>query len=81
MYSLRVSQLTCSWVYEINTYDLDKNIWVSRTEQPEAHGFHSKGAYRSVATSSKQRVISPHRETSQQSLSYAVDEEGEGGGE
>lgn len=65
-----------SWVYEINVYDLKRRVWISRTEQPEAQGLHSKGAYRSVATSSKQRVILPKN-----ALSYAINEEGEGGGQ
>jgi hypothetical protein len=47
------------WVYELNVYDLRRRLWVSKTEQPEMEGLHSKGAYRSVATSSKQRVIAP----------------------
>jgi hypothetical protein len=55
---------------------------VSKTEQPEAQGLHSKGAYRSVATSSKQRVITPSKGgdlKASSAHSYAIDEEGEGG--
>ncbi|WRT70549.1 uncharacterized protein IL334_007547 [Kwoniella shivajii] len=71
-----------SWIYEINVYDLKKNLWESKTIQPELGGLHSKGAYRSVATSSKRRVVVPHvggdmKATS--SHSYSIDEEGEGG--
>lgn len=73
-----------SWIYEINVYNLKKQVWESKTVQPEAGGLHSKGAYRSVATSSKRRVVVPHtggelKATS--SHSYSIDEEGEGGGE
>ncbi|KAK4683499.1 hypothetical protein P7C73_g6754, partial [Tremellales sp. Uapishka_1] len=73
-----------SWIYEINVFDLTKRIWVSRTEQPELQGLHSKGAYRSVATSSKQRVIVPNKSSEMRtpasaSQSYSIDEEGEGG--
>ncbi|WWC65357.1 uncharacterized protein I303_107975 [Kwoniella dejecticola CBS 10117] len=71
-----------SWIYEINVYNLKKGIWESKTAQPESGGLHSKGAYRSVATSSKQRVVIPHgggelKATS--SHSYSIDEDGEGG--
>ncbi|ORX41169.1 hypothetical protein BD324DRAFT_574970 [Kockovaella imperatae] len=69
-----------SWIYEINVYDLKKRRWISKTQQPEMNGQHSKGAYRSVATSSKQRVIiPPKRPDSNTSQSYSIDEEGEGG--
>jgi len=65
----------------MNIYDLRQRRWVSKTMQPDLQGLHSKGAYRSVATSSKQRVITPKagemRNTSSQS--YSIDEEGEGG--
>ncbi|WWD20591.1 hypothetical protein CI109_105067 [Kwoniella shandongensis] len=71
-----------SWIYEINVYDLKNRVWESKTEQPEMGGLHSKGAYRSVATSSKTRVVLPHGSgevKSSSTHSYSVDEEGEGG--
>ncbi|KAK8850410.1 hypothetical protein IAR55_004328 [Kwoniella newhampshirensis] len=68
-----------SWIYEINVYDLKDKIWESKTEQPEVGGMHSKGAYRSVATSSKTRVVLPHEVKSTSAHSYSVEEEGEGG--
>ncbi|WVQ95580.1 hypothetical protein IAU59_002677 [Kwoniella sp. CBS 9459] len=71
-----------SWIYEINVYDLKKKLWESKTEQPEMGGLHSKGAYRSVSTSSKTRVVIPHvgaEFKAGPAHSYAVDEEGEGG--
>lgn len=54
---------------------------MSKTEQPEMQVLHSKGAYRSVATSSKQRVILPDSVDPKvvPRHSYAVDEEDEGG--
>ncbi len=64
-------------------YDLNQKIWTSKTEQPEMNGMHSKGAYRSVATSSKQRVIVPVKNGDSKTASvhsYSIDEEGEGGG-
>nr|ODN90063.1 regulatory protein ral2 [Cryptococcus depauperatus CBS 7841] len=75
-----------SWIYEINVYDLENRLWVSKTEQPQASGMYSKGAYRSVATSSKKRVVVPHARQgadgkSANTHSYSVDEEGGGGGE
>jgi hypothetical protein len=69
-------------VYELNVYDLRRRLWVSKTEQPEMQGLHSKGAYRSVATSSKQRVIAPAKGgdlKASSGHSYSIDEEGEGG--
>ncbi|ODO10405.1 hypothetical protein I350_01000 [Cryptococcus amylolentus CBS 6273] len=66
-----------SWVYEINVYDLQSRVWVSKTEQPQAGGMFSKGAYRSVAASSSKRVITPAPESKPGSQSYSVDEEGE----
>ncbi|TYJ51585.1 hypothetical protein B9479_007834 [Cryptococcus floricola] len=68
-----------SWIYEINVYDLQSRVWVSKTEQPQAGGMFSKGAYRSVAASSSKRVIMPAPESKPGSQSYSVDEEGEGG--
>ncbi|ODN86083.1 regulatory protein ral2 [Cryptococcus wingfieldii CBS 7118] len=68
-----------SWIYEINVYDLQSRVWVSKTEQPQAGGMFSKGAYRSVAASSSKRVISPAPESKPGSQSYSVDEAGEGG--
>ncbi|WWC92140.1 uncharacterized protein L201_007094 [Kwoniella dendrophila CBS 6074] len=71
-----------SWIYEINVYDLKKQIWESKTIQPESGGLHSKGAYRSVATSSRQRVVIPRGGAELKSTtthSYSIDEEGEGG--
>ena len=70
-----------SWVYEINVYDLEACRWTSKTSQPEAQGAHSKGAYRSVAVSSKQRAIMPKSGESKTSFthSYSIDEDGEGG--
>ncbi|OCF43659.1 regulatory protein ral2 [Kwoniella heveanensis CBS 569] len=71
-----------SWIYEINVYDLKKRVWESKTEQPEIGGLHSKGAYRSVSTSSKMRVVTPHVGLDFKAgpaHSYSVDEEGEGG--
>ena len=64
-------------------FDLKRKVWVSKTEQPEMQGTHSKGAYRSVATSSKHRVIIPGRSgelKSHTTHSYTIDEEDEGGG-
>jgi hypothetical protein len=73
--------LTSRWVYEMNLYDLRQQRWVTKTMQPELQGLHSKGAYRSIATSSKQRVITPKagdmKNTAAQS--YSIDEQGEGG--
>lgn len=64
------------WIYQVNVYDLKRRQWVSKTEQPEVQGLHSKGAYRSVACSSKQRVI----QSGDKSIAtYSIDEEGEGG--
>ncbi|WVW81010.1 hypothetical protein I302_103001 [Kwoniella bestiolae CBS 10118] len=70
-----------SWIYEINVYDLKKRVWESKTAQPESAGQHSKGAYRSVATSSRKRVVLPQTssELKSSSHSYSIDEEGEGG--
>ncbi|KAK6906786.1 hypothetical protein I203_100773 [Kwoniella mangroviensis CBS 8507] len=70
-----------SWIYEINVYDLKKKVWESKTAQPESSGLHSKGAYRSVATSLKKRVVQPQptSELKSSSHSYSIDEEGEGG--
>ena len=73
-----------SWLYEMNLYDLKTNQWISKTMQPEANGLHSKGAYRSVCVSSKQRVITPEPDGDTQvgaKHSYSIDEDGEGGGE
>lgn len=72
-----------SWIYEINTFDLRRQAWISKTEQPESHGMHSKGAYRSVAVSSTLRVIVPVPETQfmtgSPALPYTVEEDGGGG--
>ncbi|ORY35840.1 hypothetical protein BCR39DRAFT_455988, partial [Naematelia encephala] len=69
-----------SWIYEVNVFDLSKRIWVSKTAQPELQGQHSKGAYRSVATSSKSHVIIPTKPGDQSAAhSFSLDEEGEGG--
>jgi hypothetical protein len=72
-----------TWIYEISAYDLKRRVWVSKTPQPESHGLHSKGAYRSVALSTNQRVIFPHSDshtfTGTQPLPYSEDEEGYGG--
>lgn len=72
-----------SWIYEINTFDLKRQAWVSKTEQPESHGMHSKGAYRSVAVSSTLRVVVPVPEAQlmigSPALPYTVEEEGGGG--
>ncbi|RSH76876.1 uncharacterized protein EHS24_005278 [Apiotrichum porosum] len=70
-----------TWIYEMNIYDLARGVWTSKTEQPESHGLHSKGAYRSVAASSTQRVVMPTADavTGAPALSYSVDEEGGGG--
>lgn len=72
-----------SWIYEISAYDLRRHVWVSKTPQPESHGLHSKGAYRSVAISTNQRVVFPlsdsHTFTGTQALPYSEDEEGYGG--
>ena len=68
----------------MNVYDLRRKIWVSKTEQPEMQGLHSKGAYRSVAASSKRRVVLPAKSGEikpSSTHSYSIDEEGEGGGE
>jgi len=72
------------WIYEINVYDLEEKTWVSKTHQPELQGLHSKGAYRSVSTSSNQRVITPAKGedgTASSAHSYSIDEVGGGGGE
>ncbi|BEJ11237.1 hypothetical protein CspHIS471_0106590 [Cutaneotrichosporon sp. HIS471] len=72
-----------TWIYEISAYDLKRRVWVSKTPQPESHGLHSKGAYRSVALSTNQRVVFPHSDshtfTGTQALPYSEDEEGFGG--
>lgn len=72
-----------TWIYELNVYDLKSQVWVSNTEQPESHGLHSKGAYRSCAMSSTQRVVVPiadsHTITGAQALPYSVEEQGSGG--
>lgn len=72
-----------TWIYEISAYDLKRRVWVSKTAQPESHGLHSKGAYRSVALSTNQRVVFPHSDshtfTGTQALPYSEDEEGYGG--
>ncbi|EIW69823.1 hypothetical protein TREMEDRAFT_11835, partial [Tremella mesenterica DSM 1558] len=70
-----------SWIYEVNVYDLRTRRWISKTAQPEMSGLHSKGAYRSVMASSKQKVILPRRIDNKPSTthSYTIDEEGEGG--
>ena len=63
-------------------YNLRTKQWISKTQQPEVNGLHSKGAYRSVAASSKQRVISPSPRTEggpSTNHSYSIDEDGEGG--
>ena len=61
-------------------YDLRQRRWLSKTIQPEAQGQHSKGAYRSVMVSSKQRVITPKSDGKISSAqSYSIEEEGEGG--
>lgn len=67
------------WIYEINVYDLRLHRWVSKTMQPEVQGQHSKGAYRSVAATSKQRVITPKVGETAVTQPYSIDEEGEGG--
>lgn len=72
-----------TWIYEVSAYDLRRHIWVSKTLQPESHGLHSKGAYRSVAISTNQRVVFPHSDshtfTGTQALPFSEDEEGYGG--
>lgn len=72
-----------SWIYEISAYDLKRHVWVSKTPQPESRGLHSKGAYRSVAISTNQRVVFPvsdsHSFTGTQALPYSEDEPGYGG--
>ncbi|CAK9786675.1 galactose oxidase [Cutaneotrichosporon oleaginosum] len=72
-----------TWIYEISAYDLKRRLWVSKTPQPESHGLHSKGAYRSVALSTNQRVVFPHSDshtfTGTQGLPFSEDEEGYGG--
>ena len=62
-------------------FDLKRKLWVSKTDQPELQGLHSKGAYRSVAASSRQRVIYPKKGDVKGSAAqtYSIDEEGEGG--
>ncbi|TXT06098.1 hypothetical protein VHUM_03571 [Vanrija humicola] len=71
-----------TWIYEMNVYDLSRGVWVAKTRQPETHGLHSKGAYRSVAVSSSHRVIipaDPHTVTGMQALPYSMEEQGGGG--
>ncbi|WVQ70526.1 hypothetical protein IAR50_000045 [Cryptococcus sp. DSM 104548] len=68
-----------SWIYEINVYDLQSRVWLSKTEQPQAGGMYSKGAYRSVAASSSKRVVTPNTAERPNAHSYSVDEEGGGG--
>ncbi|WVO20378.1 uncharacterized protein IAS62_001673 [Cryptococcus decagattii] len=71
-----------TWIYEINVYDLKNRVWISKTEQPQADGMYSKGAYRSIATSSKKRVQRPQQGGHLKSTTahtYSVDEEDEGG--
>jgi hypothetical protein len=73
-----------SWIYEMNVYDLERSLWVSKTDQPESHGLHSKGAYRSATASSPYRVIVPPADShtitgGEQTLPYTVDEPGSGG--
>ncbi|OXG29117.1 regulatory protein ral2 [Cryptococcus neoformans Tu259-1] len=71
-----------TWIYEINVYDLKNRVWISKTEQPQADGMYSKGAYRSVAASTKKRVQTPRQGGDLKSATthaYSVDEEGEGG--
>lgn len=71
-----------TWIYEMNVYDLSRGVWVAKTRQPETHGLHSKGAYRSVAVSSTHRVIipaDPHTVTGMQALPYSMEEQGGGG--
>lgn len=73
-----------SFLYEINIYDLRRRVWTSKTLQPTMHGLFSKGAYRSVAISSKNRVIDPPKGgelKASSAQSYVIDEDGEGGGE
>ena len=61
-------------------YDLKARRWVSKTQQPEVNGLHSKGAYRSVAVSSKQRVITqPTQSDKTAKQSYSIEEDGKGG--
>jgi hypothetical protein len=55
-------------------------MWISKTDQPERQGLHSKGAYRSIACSAKHRVVTP-RGDPKSVRTYSIDEEGEGGGE
>lgn len=50
--------------------------------QPEMHGLHSKGAYRSLMVGSRRRVIQPSKGEDVKGsapLSYTIDEEGGGG--
>lgn len=50
--------------------------------QPDLHGLHSKGAYRSLMVGSRRRVIQPTKGEDVKGsapLSYSIDEEGEGG--
>lgn len=81
--SLNLDAADFSFLFEINIYDLRRHVWSSKTLQPELQGLHSKGAYRSVAISSKVRVIDPPKGDGKASSahSYIIDEEGEGGGE
>ena len=76
-------RLTYRWIYEINVYDLRRGVWSSKTIQPELRGMHSKGAYRSLLTGGKRRVIQPPKGEDVKAsapLSYSIEEEGEGGG-
>ena len=78
-----VGVLMCRWIYEINVYDLRRHVWSSKTMQPELRGMHSKGAYRSLLTGGKRRVIQPLKGEDVKGsapLSYSIEEEGEGGG-
>lgn len=65
-------------------FDLRRSVWTSKTLQPELQGLHSKGAYRSVAISSKTRMVVPMSSgeiKASAAHSYVIDEDGEGGGE
>lgn len=64
-------------------YDLKRHVWSSKTMQPELRGMHSKGAYRSLMTGGKRRVIQPIKGEDVKGsapFSYSMEEEGEGGG-
>ena len=68
----------------MNVYDLVRGEWESKTIQPEAGGLHSKGAYRSVAVSSRLRTVIPDGTAEGDGLvrhTYSIEEPGGGDGE